>query len=458
MLIRLTVSNFLSFRDETEFSMLATREKQHGDRVHVGLNGDLKVLPIAGIYGANGSGKSNFYRTIEFLRDLVLNPAQAPEDPIPVRPFRLDALKEGEPSRFSLDLLADSTVYRLTIAVTSEAILEERLELIGSKISTIYTRGASLPWQFPQLTGSDSPSELRAFIAFKARDTLPNQLFLSVLRGRGVPHIDTVISWFREGLQLMTPNTVFKQLEMSLQAVDGLRRYCIDALRSADTGISDLERHEVPLSALPFPVSEKLSLDIEQTFRKIIPEGKVMLMSGPDGQRFTLRHEKDGLHASRLVTVHQTRDGRKVEFYMSDESDGTQRFVDLLPAFYELADKDKPKVFIIDEIDRSLHTDLTWHLLNIFLQTLSSLSRSQLIFTTHNVLLMDQDLLRRDEIWFTEKDDDGNSRLIALSDFKGVRADKDIRKSYLLGRYGGMPRISGLPRRGQEALAFAEDK
>lgn len=181
-----------------------------------------------------------------------------------------------------------------------------------------------------------------------------------------------------------------------------------------------------------------------------------MLMSGPDGHRFTLRHEADGLHATRLLTQHRTKSGKDVEFYMAEESDGTQRFVDLLPAFYDLAHSAEGKVFVIDEIDRSLHTELTRNLIDAFLQTLGTASRSQLIFTTHDVMLLDQDMLRRDEIWFTEKDEEGNSDLFGLSDFKGVRADKDIRKSYLLGRFGGMPRILGLPRPHHDASLTVE--
>lgn len=455
MLIRLTLANFLSFRDETSFSMLATREKQHTERIYTDKARDLKILPIAALYGANGSGKSNFYRLILFIRDLVLNPAQSPDEQIPVRPFRLDAVNEDRPSRFSIEVLTrDNAIYRLTVAATAQRIIEEKLELVGTtKDRTVYVRSADEGWEWGELHREGVAAEERDFLAFKARDTLPNQLFLGVLRGRSIRHVDPVIDWFRKGLQLMTPNTIFKQLEINLQKIAGLRQYCIEALRRADTGIASLSRHDIPLNAIPLP--ENVGPDMEQIFRKAIPVGKGVLMSTPDGDRFTLRHEEDGLHATRLTTVHRTKGGRKVEFFMSDESDGTQRFVDLLPAFYDLGQAEHPRVFVIDEIDRSLHTELTRSLLEAFLQSLTPRSRSQLIFTTHDVMLLDQEMLRRDEIWFTEKDEEGNSRLIGLSDFKGVRADKDIRKSYLLGRFGGMPQILGLPRGGIE-YAYGE--
>ena len=123
-----------------------------------------------------------------------------------------------------------------------------------------------------------------------------------------------------------------------------------------------------------------------------------------------------------------------------------QRLIDLLPAFHELISTDSKKVFVIDELNRSLHTLLTRNLLESYLASRQSGSRGQLIFTTHDGLLLDQALFRRDEFWFIDKDENGASLLSALSDFKDVRHDKDIRKSYLQGRFGGIPIIRSFPR------------
>ena len=126
---------------------------------------------------------------------------------------------------------------------------------------------------------------------------------------------------------------------------------------------------------------------------------------------------------------------------MRQESDGSQRVIDLLPAFLELSAAQSKKVYVIDEVDRSLHTLLIRRLLEGYLALCSQNSRSQLLFTTHNVLLMDQDLLRRDEMWIAERNPEGVSSLLSFSEYKDVRYDKDIRKSYLQGRLGGVPRI-----------------
>jgi hypothetical protein len=151
---------------------------------------------------------------------------------------------------------------------------------------------------------------------------------------------------------------------------------------------------------------------------------------------------KEGeLIAWKLVTFHQKADGSEAKFELQQESDGSRRVIDLLPAFLELSAPSSKKVYIIDELDRSLHTLLTRSLLEGYLENCSQESRCQLLFTTHDVLLMDQHLFRRDEMWVAERNASGSSRLWSFSDYKDVRYDKDIRKSYLQGRLGGIPRM-----------------
>jgi AAA15 family ATPase/GTPase len=129
---------------------------------------------------------------------------------------------------------------------------------------------------------------------------------------------------------------------------------------------------------------------------------------------------------------------------MSWESDGTLHVIDLLPAFFTMGEKASRKVFLIDELDRSLHPSLTRHLVETYLAGITPDSRTQIIFTTHDVQLMDQKIFRRDEMWAMERSRFDGSVLIPFSDFNSdIRYDKDIRKSYLQGRMGGVPQISG---------------
>ena len=131
-----------------------------------------------------------------------------------------------------------------------------------------------------------------------------------------------------------------------------------------------------------------------------------------------------------------------MKFDISAEFDGTRRIIDLLPALLDLSREGSKTVYVIDEVDRSLHSLLTRRLIESYLSGCNSESRAQMLITTHDLQLMDQNILRRDEMWISERSSDGVSSLYSFSDFLDVRCDKDVRKSYLQGRLGGIPDIS----------------
>lgn len=203
-----------------------------------------------------------------------------------------------------------------------------------------------------------------------------------------------------------------------------------------DTGIAHLGGEEMTFESLP------MSESLKATLQEDVKEGEtVRLLAAASNERFVVTRKDGELVARKLVTFHSKADGSEVRFEMRQESDGSQRVIDLLPAFLDLSHGFSKKVCVIDEIDRSLHPLLTRQLLEMYLRRCCPKSRSQLLLTTHDVLLMDQDLLRRDEMWVAERDSSGASCLIAFAEYKDVRYDKDIRKSYLQGRLGGIPRI-----------------
>ena len=156
---------------------------------------------------------------------------------------------------------------------------------------------------------------------------------------------------------------------------------------------------------------------------------------------FVFSREGEEVKVHKLVTMHKGQDGEDVRFEIRQESDGSQRMIDLMPAFLKLTETNANKVFVVDEIDRSLHSVLTRSLLEMYLNTCSTETRKQLLFTTHDVTLMDQNLLRRDEMWITERSQEGESSLISICEYKGVRNDNNLRGSYLKGRFGGIPNI-----------------
>ena len=146
-------------------------------------------------------------------------------------------------------------------------------------------------------------------------------------------------------------------------------------------------------------------------------------------------------------------------FETRDESDGTLRLFDLAPMLHDLDTPGCRRVYVIDELDRSMHTQITEALVKAYCAARTKRTRTQLIFTTHDAMLIDQGLLRRDEMWFIERGKFGDTMLESLSDYKDVRYDKDVRKAYLEGRFSGLPRLQPFVRRqvsadGQEQLSL----
>ncbi|MDR1828871.1 MAG: ATP-binding protein [Methylobacteriaceae bacterium] len=429
MLISFTLENWMSFRDPVTFSMVATRERQHGDRLSKLGKYQTRLLPIAAIYGGNASGKTNFFKGIRFAQNLVVNGTK-PDGTIPVEPFRLDTSQVGRPSRLKFELLIDETIYEFSFAMTREAIVEEKLTLVaGTSEKLLYQRREGR-------TDFDGSLPEKQFLQFVFKGTRDNQLFLTNAISQKIDTFRPVYNWFKDTLQLVAPDSRFQPFERFFDEADPLYENMNDWLVHLDTGITHLGTEEIPFdnALLPEPLKAALQEDVR--------EGEtVHLQNVPLNHSFVVTRKNGELLARKLVTFHSGGDDTRYKFEFRQESDGSRRVIDLLPAFLELSARGSNKVYLIDEIDRSLHTVLTRRLLEAYLAGCSGETRTQLLLTTHDVLLMDQRLLRRDEMWVTERNAAGASTLLSFSEFKDVRYDKDIRKSYLQGRMGGIPRI-----------------
>lgn len=427
MLINFSLENWTSFREQVSFSMIASRERQHGDRVPRVVKYQTRILPIAAIYGGNASGKTNFFKALSFAKKLVVRGTQ-PESLIPVETFRLDSECALKPSRFSFELLIDETIYEYSFSLTRKAILEEKLtEISATSEKTLYDRREGKP-------NFSTSLEQEPFLAFAFQGTRDNQLFLTNSVSQKVETFLPVYNWFKNVLELVAPDSRFEPFEQFLDEEHPLYATMNTMLPKLDTGILHLGRENISFENLPFPDAFMSLLQEEAK------EGKSIRLE-LDTDRYVVTRKEGELIAWKLVTFHPKSDGTEAKFELQQESDGSQRVIDLLPAFLELSDQKSNKVFVIDELDRSLHTLLTRRLLEGYLENCSPKSRAQLLLTTHDVLLMDQQLFRRDEMWVAERDASGASQLWSFSDYKDVRYDKDIRKSYLQGRLGGIPRM-----------------
>ena len=428
MLISFSLSNWMSFRDQVTFSMIAGKESQHRERIARIKKYRFSVLPIAAIYGANASGKTNLFQAINFAKNFIVKNTQL-SSVIPVENFRLDEAYGSEPTRLSFTLLIDEKVFEYSFAVLLNNVTEEKIvEVLSASEKVLFDRFSEQP-----LHRSLKRIE---HLRFALQGTRDNQLFLTNSVYQKIDTFKPLFDWFDTTLEIVAPDTRFENFESFIDENDPLYPKMNQYLSKLDTGIDRLGSEEIALENSPIPE------EIRNRVQEVIKENETVRVIATDtNERYLVTRTDGKLISKKLVSYHLDNHGQPVKFEMRQESDGSQRMIDLLPAFLEITQPTKKKVYVIDEIDRSLHTLLTRQLLELYTQSCSADSRSQMIMTTHDVLLMDQSLLRRDEIWVVERDRDGASSLISFDEYTDIRADKKLAKNYLLGRMGGTPKL-----------------
>ncbi len=258
-------------------------------------------------------------------------------------------------------------------------------------------------------------------------------LFLSEINRKSIEDFEeafdfrNVYNWFEKKLTVLFPDSKYFGLNF-IGDDNEMSKAFNSFLKVFQTGINDITSEEIDLESFDIPKK------IKEDLTKKIEKAQIILFE-IKGMTYSLKRTKNNEYKIKKIGLeHLDNQGSPVVFYIDDESDGTQRLFDFIPALHEMAKTDS--VFIIDELDRSLHSKLTYGIFELFL-FLTKENESQLIVSTHESLLLDLELLRRDEIWFVEKQNN-QSRLFSLDEFK-VRNDKIIRKDYLLGRYGAIP-------------------
>ncbi|OQA21094.1 MAG: hypothetical protein BWY63_01379 [Chloroflexi bacterium ADurb.Bin360] len=431
MLLRFHVSNFLSFSEEVELSLIPSRVRQHSEHIVRNTAGcDIDILRAAVIYGANASGKSNMVRAMRFAQRLILEGTRIKQS-IPRIPFKLCQESGVRPSRFEFEFRHGANCYIYGFEVDHQRIHTEWLYEIKKTAETLLferatTEEGKVSVQFGKVGFQDK--EDQQFVAGVAKGTRSNQLFLTESMERNIPHFANVYQWFDETLVIIYPDSQYLPLASKIAEGDfaaSIAQY----LEQLGTGIRGFDLLDMN-PEVEFP------LDILTEMRELPElEGKSVFVVGPGGERFIVDVTEGQIQAQKLMFKHKMGDcNEDVLFDIKEESDGTRRMLDLLPQFASLTGRDQ--VIVIDELDRSLHPRLSYELIKLFLADVES--HSQLIATTHEEHLLDLELLRRDEVWFIEKDLTGASRLYSLEEF-APRYDKDIERGYLMGRFGAIP-------------------
>jgi hypothetical protein len=355
-----------------------------------------------------------------------------------------------EPSIFDLQFVVEKKLYRFGFSVDDQRIIEEWLVHIeGGREKVIYERitdqNGKVLIEAPGLHGQ----KLKALVTVGGPQ---NQSFLATVNATLDPDdvskdLRDIIDWFGAGLIMIAPNESFRSLGYALIKDSDFLSFAGHFLKSSSTGVDHLDAQKITMSEeelsnlIPKSILTKIIEDFEQD------EISDMVIRLPNGNELLIEQEDDKNYYQIVIqAAHEAIGGRTVSLKLQDESDGTIRLLNLLPALHHL--RTSSAVYFIDEIDRSMHPILVLKFLEFFLNSCESGQR-QVIVTTHESNLLDLDLLRRDEIWFAEKDSEGATRLYSLADFK-VRKDQEIRKHYLQGRFGAIPFLGNLDKLQQE--------
>ena len=402
MILEFSVKNFLSFKEKVTFSMIANSNKELNDNyVEIGGN---KVLKSAAIYGANASGKSNLFKILTLVV-LMLRSSNSVDinAKLPLIPFKLDKGSVNKPSEFEIKFILDETRYVYGFIADKDKIYDEYLYYYPNGRETkIFDRTNINEYSYTQ----KDEKILREIEAKNAQ----NKFFLATATNWNFDKTKAAYNFLTNGRGTCNNLEILKNMAYKMYETnpDYLKDFAIDFLQKADFNIEDYQISQI---------------DVPGEFLTAIPE-------------FITKTLPDKPKAYQVLFKHKNSDN-----YLSidEESLGTQMIFAFIPF---LADSLKnKKVLIIDELDKSLHPFLVQYIVEIFNDAEINKNGSQLIFNTHDTNLLDLNILRRDQIWFTEKNSEtGESDLYSLSDFS-VRKQENVEKGYMLGRYGAVPFI-----------------
>lgn len=434
MLIRFVVENFRSFRDETFLNLLPSRRiKRTGTKTR-------SPLPAAAIYGANASGKSNLVNAIGVARSLIVEGTRINQN-LPHQPFKLKRASVNGSSMFEFTFLLNETVFTYGFKYNRREITEEWLfaKPNGRQEVLVFERismdGRPI-LEFGRYLRGSVGSKLDQRLQFMALDLRSNQLFLTESVNRNLEPLRPVFDWFSEKLTVIFADSRFGSLEILAKDDKEFAQFMATRLKGFGTGIADIRTEELDFENYDFGLEE--SSEIRGMASETIRKNHILVLSEENGKQLCIVADKNNNPVIlKLTTVHTDESNNLVQFELDEESDGTRRLMHLLPILHKTTGD---RVFIVDEIDRRLHPNLTRAFLQSFLDRCEGEHRGQLMFTTHDASLLETGLLSNDEVWFAEKGDNGSSALRSLVEFK-IRKGLKLENGYLKGRFGGVPKI-----------------
>lgn len=423
MLIEFKFSNFLSYKEMTSFSMVAGKERTNSKTLASIPKFRLKLLPLAAIYGANASGKSNLIKALGFLKTLVTT--QRVKGKIPLRHFYYSEDKNTI-SNFEISFLVNELIYEFKIACNEDGLLyEELIERNSRSEKTLYLRDKDKVQINPKINSHDA---IQCVADRSLNRPCP---LLTTLSSMKFKPFEGVFRWFSEELKVIHQDSFLIPYGLDIGENDSRNTLLSEVLRGTDTGISALVSTPVSESSLRLLPSERNEL------LSIVCHGSQLIKEAGGGR--LLAYFKDGDLAFRRLNAAHEISGKEYLIPLEEESTGTKKIIDLAPAIIDLLLSKKNCVYVIDGIDHGLHMEINYWLVRRFLENVNSNTRKQLIFTSQDTNLLRRAGLRRDEIWFVERRRNSPSQLVNAVEFKGLRIDSSLQKLYEEGRLGALP-------------------
>lgn len=405
---------------------------------------DFEILKISSIYGANGAGKSNLISSLHLLQNLIKKEEISLD--LSKIEFKFNKELEEKPLTFVIEYFQNKKSFLYGIEILNNTVLTEELYLSGlgkKQDKLLFERKTDVKTKITTIVSDlfDSNEESKTLKKVIEKNlSKPNKLIFRTLTSFNEEYlndIETAIKWFDDTLQIVTPNAKPSALIHKVDTEKEFKAYAEDTMKSFNIGIESIECQKQTLNEFmgenDLERINQIKEEVNQSVENIVS------LRNSNGNEVLAFKENDEYFVKKIAINHKGRSGKIATFNLDEESDGTVRLLDFIPAFHSIVHSEQ--VFIIDEIERSIHPLLIKELVKKFSE--DNQTKGQIIFTTHESNLLDQKVFRQDEIWFAEKDNEGCTDLYSLSDFKEHNTI-DIRKGYLSGRYGSIPFLANL--------------
>jgi AAA15 family ATPase/GTPase len=422
MLIQFSVKNFRTFKERAILNLVASnydKGTREIENISILEKYNLRVLKSAVIYGANASGKSKFIEAIMFMRLFVIRSSKESQkgDEIPVEPFKLDAESEKAPSEFEVVFFYQNVQYRYGFEVDKKQVVSEWLYYKPK------TKEVELFYRDYQDFEIHSRNFTKGAMVVKEDLVRNNALLVSVAAQFNDSISINIINWF---ISLKTISGLreegYQGYTMARADVPKQKTQILELLKAADLGIQDIKIETLDMEKLPHNMPKEVK---ERLVKQSIEENTIFY--------------------SDVLTTHKKYDDSNmpignVNFSLEeDESSGTRKFFALTGPILDVIENGF--ALVVDELDSKLHPNLVCKIISLFNSKELNPKNAQLIFNTHDTNLLSSKLLRRDQVWFTEKDKFGAGRLYSLADFKSdeVRKIEAFEENYVRGKYGAVP-------------------